>query len=307
LGPNALATIGLLTGKYHLSKRDVVEFFDDYFNLKICASTVCSAEQQVSDALESPYVEAAAAIKEEPVVNADETSHLVAGCRAWMWIAATATFSVFYAMASRSKKVAQEILGINFSGILISDRYSAYQWVANRQVCWAHLIRDFNKLVDAGGLAKEFADPVLAYVKEMFSIWHRFKDGKIDRHKLQEEMKPVCNEIEQHLEDGQTIPIAGPLCKNLCKLKPALWAFIHNEGVEPTNNDAERTVRQYVIWRKTSFGTQGEKGNKFVERILTVVGTCKRQNRVVFDYLSEAIAAHMHRMPAPSLLPNTNN
>jgi transposase len=305
LGPNAQATIALLTGKYHLSKRDVQELFSDYFGLSICVGTVCNAEQQVSAALEKPYEELVAAVKEEVVVAADETGHKVAGKRAWVWLALSSMYAVFFARASRSKKVAQEILGLCFSGILISDRYNGYLWVSRRQLCWAHLIRDLNKLADAGGLAAQFACPVLIYVQKMFSVWHRFRAGEIDRDQLKAEMRPIRIDIENRLEQGQTVPLAEALCTSLCQLKAALWSFIDCEGVEPTNNDAERTVRQYVIWRKTSFGTQGEKGNQFVERILSAVGTCKRQKRGVFDYLSKLMTARVQGLPAPSLLQNS--
>lgn len=303
LGPNALAAIALLTGKFHLSKRDVEELFGDFFGLSICVGTVCNAEQQVSEALKVPYEQVVEAIKREPIVGADETSHKIAGKLAWMWLALSSTLAVFYARTSRTKKVALEILGENFSGILISDRYRAYLWASRRQLCWAHLIRDFNKLKDYGGSTGEFADRVLAYVREMFAVWHQFREGKIERSQLQEQMKPICDNIEKCLEQGKTVMLAESLCKSLYELKSALWTFIHHEGVEPTNNDTERTVRQYVIWRKTSFGTQGLNGNQFVERILTVVGTCKRQNRKVFDYLADAMNAHLDGKPAPSLLP----
>jgi transposase len=305
LGPNVQATIALLTGKYHLSKRDVQELFSDYFGLSICVGTVCNAEQQVSAALETPYKELVAAVKEEAVVAADETGHKIAGKQGWMWLALSSLYAVFFARASRSKKVAQEILGMRFSGILISDRYNGYLWVSRRQLCWAHLIRDLNKLADSGGLAAQFACPVLIYVQKMFSVWHRYRDGEIDRAQLKAEMQPIRIAIENRLEHGQAVPLADVLCKSLWHLKAALWAFIDYEGVEPTNNDAERTVRQYVIWRKTSFGTQGEKGNQFVERILTSVGTCKRQKRGVFDYLSKLMTARLHGLPAPSLLQKT--
>lgn len=303
LGTRALATIALLTGKFNLSKRDVEELFCDYFGLSICVGTVCNAEQQVSDALKGPYEEVVAAIKEEPVVHADETGHKIAGKRAWMWVALSLTIAVFFARPARSKKVALEILGENFAGILVSDRYNAYLWVKRRQLCWAHLIRDFNKLVDAGGLAAAFANPVLEHITKMFVLWYQFRDGEITRLQLQEQMKPICDEIERHLEAGKAVPMADVLCRSLCELKPALWMFIHHERVEPTNNDAERTVRQYVIWRKTSFGTQGNRGNEFVERILTTVGTCKRQNRKVFEYLTQAVSAHLYGTTGPSLMP----
>jgi transposase len=302
LGPRALATIAFLTGKFSLSKRDIEELFCDYFGLPISLGTVCNAEQIVADALKGPYEEVVAAIKNEPVVHADETSHKIAGKRGWIWLALSLTMAVFFARASRSKKVALEILGENFGGILVSDRYPGYLWVQRRQFCWAHLCRDFQKLVDFGGAAALFASPILDYITEMFVLWHKFKDGEITRAELQEQIKPLCDAMEQRLEAGKTVLLAEALCENLCKRKSALWMFIHHEQVEPTNNEAERTVRQYVIWRKTSFGTQGERGNRFVERILTAVGTCKRQNLKVFEYLTEAVTAHLQGVAVPSLI-----
>lgn len=302
LGPRALATIALLTGKFHLSKRDVEELFCDYFGLSICAATVCNAEQRMSNALKAAYDEVVEDIKQAPVLHADETGHKVAGKRAWMWIVLSSMYAVFFARASRTKKVAQEILGTNFSGILISDRYNAYLWVNKRQLCWAHLIRDFVKLQDAGGIAAEFADKMLGFVKEMFTLWHGFKANNITRAELQEQMLPIRIEIENLLEKGKNEPLPEVLCKQLCKLKSALWVFVDNAGVEPTNNEAERMIRQYVIWRKTSFGTQSQKGNAFVERILTTIATCKRQNRKVFEFLVEAMSAQHHGKSAPSLI-----
>lgn len=303
LGPHALATIAYFTGEFHLSKRDIEELFTNYFNLPLCVGSVCNAEQLVSEALKTPYEEAAAEIKKAKVVNADETGHRVAGKGAWMWIALTAFVAVFYARATRSKAVAKDILGENFLGILVSDRYNAYLWVTNRQICWAHLCRDFAKVALYGPEAERFANKMFEYVKEMFKLWHGYKDRHITRSEVQEMLVSLRAQMESHLESGKLVPGAETLSKSLCKLKTALWTFIDSEGVEPTNNEAERTVRQYVIWRKTSFGTQTSKGNEFVERILTVVGSCKRQNRKVIDYLTEAMTDHLHGRPVASLLP----
>ena len=304
LGPNALATIGLLTGKFHLSKRDVQELFSDYFSLDISLGTVSNAEQQVSASIKKSYEELARSIKSEEVVGMDETGHKIAGKLGYMWVALTGFIAVFFARDSRKKSVAQEILGEKFSGTLISDRYQGYLWVTNRQLCWAHLIRNFQELEDAGGEAKDFATPVLDFIKEMFCLWHQYRDQEISRIELQEQSKPIREKIEEALYHGQQILLPGALCRSLCNLKSSLWTFIELENVEPTNNDSERAIRQYVVWRKTSFGTQTSKGNEFVERILTVVATCKKQKRRVFEYLATATAAHLTKKDSPSLLPN---
>lgn len=303
LGPNALALIGVLTGQYHLSKRDVEQIMSDCFGLPISLGTVCNAEQIVAEALEQPFVEASEAIRQESVLGADETSHRVSGKCAWMWIALCSQLAVFFARSSRSKAVAEEILGKEFSGILVSDRYGAYKWVGRRQFCWAHLIRDFRKYQETPGPSQLLADEVLRNVKKMFILWHRHRDGLINRAGLQQQMLPFCLMIEALLKKGQDLSAIGSFCKALHRDKEFLWTFIRQENVEPTNNHAERTLRQCVIWRKTSFGTQGENGNRFVERILTAVSSCKLQGRKPVNYLREAIAAHFHGQPAPSLLP----
>lgn len=303
LGPNALALISILTGQYHLSKRDVEQIMSDCFGLPISLGTVCNAEQVVAEALEKPFQEATQAIKQEPVLGADETSHPVSGKCAWMWIALCSQLAVFFARSSRSKAVAEEILGKEFSGILVSDRYGAYKWVGRRQFCWAHLIRDFTKFKETQGPSQRLADEILRNVKKMFVLWHRHRDGVVDRVQLQQQMRPLCFMIEALLRKGTDLPAMGSLCRTLYRDREFLWTFIRHENVEPTNNHAERTLRQCVIWRKTSFGTQGEKGNRFVERILTTVSTCKLQGRKPFDYIRDAITAHFHRQPAPSLLP----
>lgn len=275
----------------------------DCFGLPISLGTVCNAEQIVSEALEAPFEEASQAIQQEPVLNADETSHHVSGKCAWMWIALCSQLAVFFARSSRSKAVAEEILGKEFSGILVSDRYGAYKWVGRRQFCWAHLSRDFKKYQEMKGPSQKLADEILRNVKKMFILWHRHRDGLIDRTGLQQQMRPFCFMIEALLKKGHDMPAMGSLCRALYRDREFLWTFIRYENVEPTNNHAERTLRQCVIWRKTSFGTQGENGNRFVERILTAVSTCKLQGRKPLDYLREAIAAHFYRQPVPSLLP----
>jgi hypothetical protein len=306
LGPRAFAMIGMLSGKFKQSKRDTQELLETFFGLSVCVGTVCNAEQQVSEALALPHQELARAIQKEPVVHSDETGHNVASKRAWMWIALCKAYAVFFARAHRSKVVAQEILGSEFSGVLVSDRYNAYGSFRQRQLCWAHLVRDWVKIKEGTGESSELATKMLDYIAQMFVLWHGFKDGELTRVELQEDMEPIRHQMQTLMRKGLAMPIAGKLCKELLfKHIDSLWRFVESEGVEPTNNDAERTVRQYVIWRKTSFGTQGERGNRFVERIQTAVATCKRQNRSTLDYLVDAVTAYLHQLPAPSLLPQT--
>jgi transposase len=224
-----------------------------------------------------------------------------------MWAATTALVSVFIIRFSRSAAVAKELLGESFKGLLVSDRYGAYMWLAAicRQLCWAHLQRDIKKISERGGRSAEIGNAILAYVQRMWHVWHRFKSGTRTRPWFRREMAPIRRRIEALLAEGEVCGHSKTeeTCKRILKLKKALWTFVDRPDVEPTNNLAERILRAYVLWRKMSFGTQSERGRLFVERIMTVSATCNLQGRNVFDYVTEAVQAHLQGQPVPSLLP----
>ena len=305
-----MATVSVLSGKYRLSKRQVEELLQDLVGLKISLGTVSKTEDRVSSALSEPVDEATDHVKHQPVVNADETGHKVCNKKAWLWTAVTSLVTVFLIRTSRSAKVAQELLGATFAGILVSDRYSAYAWVdaARRQICWAHLIRDLTKISERNGRSAEIGNAILDYVEEMFKLWHRYKKGNNNRWWLRRKMEPICESIEALLAQGSKCghPKTEKTCANILALKQALWTFVRLPGVEPTNNASEQAVRPHVLWRKGSFGTQSERGNRFIERMLTVCATCKQQGRHVLSYVTEAVQAHYQGLPVPSLLPQAD-
>jgi transposase len=303
-----MAAVSVLSGKYHLSKRQVEELLQDLLGIDVSLGTVSKTEERVSGALEQPVEQAKAHVQEQAVVHADETGHKVAGKRAWVWTAVTSWVSVFLIRTSRGAAIAQELLGVAFAGILVSDRWSGYTWVeaARRQLCWAHLIRDFKKIAERGGRSEKIANAVLEYVEEMFKLWHMYREGKRGRPWLQRKMRRIREEVEYLLAQGAECGHSKTeeTCKRILKLKAALWTFVDVPDVEPTNNIAERTIRPYVLWRKASFGTQSERGNLFVERMLTVSATCKQQDRNVLQYVTDAVRAHYRGESAPSLLPD---
>jgi transposase len=310
LGPRALATVAVYSGEYHLSKRQIEQVLQDQFGLPVALGTISNAEAKVSEALQSPVQEAREYVKQQAVVHADETGHRMAGKRAWVWTAVTSLVAVFLVRASRGSAVAKELLGEGFRNILVSDRWNAYNWldIAQRQLCWAHLIRDFKKIAERGGASKAIADPILEHVKQMFVLWRRVKDGKRTHRWLQLQMLGIRPEIEGLLEQGTCCGHRKTegTCKRILKARVALWLFVDLAGVEPTNNLAERMIRPYVLWRKMSCGTQSERGNVFVQRLLTVTATCRLQQRNVFDYLTAAINAHLRGTEIPSLIPDAD-
>jgi transposase len=301
--------VSLLTGRYRLSKRDTAEVMGDFFQADISVGSICALEQRSSEALSEPVEEAREYVKEQPVVHMDETGWREANQKAWLWVAATSLVTVFLIRCSRGGKVAREMLGETFSGILNSDRWSAYNWVpvSLRQLCWSHLLRNFQAFVERGGESQCIGKAILAQTERMFDWWYRVRDGTMTRATFRAKMKAVQQEVGELLRQGTACAhskTAGT-CRDILKREEALWTFVHVEGVEPTNNLGERQVRHGVLWRKMCFGTQSEAGSRFAERIMTVVATLKQQRRNVLDYLTEVCDAANWGRPAPSLLPTT--
>ena len=308
LGPCLLALIATLGSDYKLSKRDIARLFMDLFKLTICIATVKRAEETVSAALKIPVEEAKAAVKEMAVVNCDETSHAECGKRMWTWVAVANMVAVLMIVKTRSATAAKALLGAAFKGILGSDRYSAYTWVTAkcRQICWAHLKRDFKKISERPGYSSLLGLKLLYYTRLIFHYWHKVGDGTMSREKFKILMEPIRRKVEKLLMTGAASENSKTknTCLNILKIKEALWTFVDTVGVEPTNNIAERVLRQIVIWRKICFGTWSPNGTIYLERVMTVVATCRLQERSVFGFFCEAMHAHLEGRKSPSLLPN---
>ncbi len=307
LGPRFQAMVGLLAGTYHMSNRGIEEYLEDAFGLKVSLGTVSNTEARVSEALEEPVEELKDHVKDQPVVGADETGWKQAGKKAWMWVATTTTACVFLIRKSRGGEVAKELLGELFAGILVSDRWGGYNWVdkTRRQLCMAHLDRDFFKISERKERAGNIGTRLLEQMDKMWEHWAKIRDGTLSRAEFQEKMKTVRKKVEGLLESGTECghKKTEGTCEKILKHREALWTFVDVEGVEPTNNASERAVRPGVLWRKNCFGTQSERGSVFVERMMTVSTTCRLQGRNVLQYLTEAIEAHVMCRPAPSLVP----
>jgi transposase len=304
--PSVDAVVGLLMGVYRLSKRSVAAILGELFNLKMSVGAVVDCQRAVSDALEQPMAEARTEVSQQPVKNADETSWRQGNRRAWLWAVVTATVTVFLIHPDRSADAARTILGSVF-GILGTDRYVGYSWwpTVMRQVCWAHLIRDFTAISERGGDSERIGKALLAEAERMFGWWNRVREGTLGRETFKVYMRPLRQTVQDLLEQGTQVmetKTAGT-CKKILKIFPALWTFVRVEGVEPTNNTAERTVRHGVIYRKITYGTQSEWGSRFVERILTIHATCKQQGRSPLKFIRLACQSALMRSAPPSLIP----
>jgi transposase len=243
----------------------------------------------------------------QTVAHMDETSWRPGGTRAWLWVVVTHLVTVVLSRRSRGGQGARELLGEHFSGILVTDRYSAYNWypVRWRQVCWAHVLRDFAAIRGRGGASEEIGEALLAKAHQMFTWWHRGCEGTLQRSTFQSYMSPLRREVERLLEAGSRCGVSTTegMCHEIVKRREALWTFVQVAGVEPTNNAAERSIRPGVQRRKISFGTQSEEGSRFVESMMTVVATLKQQKRDILAYLTAAHEAALWGEAAPSLLP----
>ena len=305
-GPRLAAVMSYLSGRHHLSRRSVEEIVETVFEVPTSLGTVIALERETTAALAGAYQEVQQEVRQAAVKNTDETGWSEAGQKRWLWTAATATAALFVIHFRRSFEGLQALLGEAISGIVGSDRWSAYSKLPleQRQICWAHLKRDFQKLVDRGGPAEAIGRVGLEVVECLFADWWSFRRGELERPGLQARVERMARELQGVLEQGCGCADqkAATFCANLLALYPAMWLFAAIEGVEPTNNHAERILRLGVLWRKNAFGCHSAAGCRFVERMLTVVQTLRLQRRSVLDYLVRAIDAHRSGRPAPQLL-----
>jgi transposase len=306
-GPRLTATLVYLTGRHHLSKRAAEEISEDVFAVPLALGTITALEQEVSTALQPAHAEAQAAVQAAPVKHVDETSWKQAGRKCWLWVAATSSVAAFVIHSKRSCLGLATLVNNTIHGILCSDRWSVYDlWpLGQRQVCWAHLKRDFQKCVDRGGAALVIGQAGLQIVAKVFQAWHLFRGGGLTRLQLQHRLSPHARHLREVLDAGCACADskAAHFCANLIALEPALWRFVVTDGVDPTNNHAERVLRRGVLWRKNSFGCHSVAGCRFVERMLSVVQSLRLQQRNVLAFLITAVNNHRAGAAIPSLLP----
>jgi len=302
-GPRLEATLALLAGQYRLGLRPVVALTADLWGLDISTGMVSKLRQHTAEALHVPWVQVALYIRSQNV-NIDETSWREDKKPAYLWAAVTPLAALFRIAKGRTAEIAQRLLGKDYAGVATCDRLKSYWWIERLQWCWAHLRRDFQAMIDRGKPGKAIGERLLGQSNTLFHLWHQLGEGKRSRRRFQEAMKPVRAAVRLALQAGRKCrcPKTAGTCKELLNHEQWLWTFVDVEGVEPTNNEAERTERHGVLLRKTSGGTDSPQGSRFVERVLTVVHTCRRQGKKVLDYLSACIQAWRHNRAPPSLL-----
>ncbi len=306
-GPRLQAAIALLSVRNRVSRRDASELCEELFGCAVSSGSVDAICQRASAALAEPYAGLREAVKDAPVLWVDETGWRCGGQRRTLWGAIAERFAAFHIAADRHERELPELIGEGFAGIVSSDRWWAYDSLdpARRQVCWAHLLRDFRRHSEGLADQQRFGEAGLEVCRGLFAAWDAFATHA-DRERLAREIAPLKRELRALLEPHRTKSTRNrrfrTFARNLLKIWPALWTFTEIEGVEPTNNRAERGLRGAVIYRKISLGSQSEAGERFAERMLSVSQTCRLQGHSLFGFLVEAMGAASRASPAPSLV-----
>lgn len=306
-GPRLEAHIATLAGVHRLSRRQARDVVVEMLGVPISLGAVDAAIRRMSRALADPWAQLAAAVKEAEALHADETSWRLAGATEWLWVAATSLYACYRIDPARSQAAAKELLGCDFGGVAITDRYAAYGFLdlLQQQLCWCHVARQFTELSERDGATGRRGAELLEASREVFAAHRAHLEGERDLGRLAAELAPLRDRIRALLEQGARGHNRRErrFCAGLLAEEQALWTFSEVPGIDPTNNAAERALRHAVIMRKVQLGTQSGRGSRWVERICSVRESCRLQGRPALDYLIEVAIATHNRAPAPSLVP----
>jgi transposase len=302
MGPRLLALVAILTANCHVSRRKVQGLLRDVLGVQISLGALSESEEVVANAVEAPVEEARQSAMAAVVKHADGTTWYRNHAFRALWVLATKGVTVFGLFDSGTASALKKWMGTK--GILVSDRGSQLHFWAmhRRQLCWAHLIRKFAWYAEQPGDAGQLGLALVGLAQRVLHEWHRARDGCITRTTFARNIRATRDTIEFLLRAGTRHAAIAGSCANILEHQPALWRFVTEDGVEPTNNHAEQELRGFVLWRKSSLGSQSARGDRFATNLKSVVHTCRKQQRHVLNYLVDAIQAAFSRTSAPSLL-----
>jgi len=306
-GVRLQAAIVTLTARHRISRRGIVELARDLFGVTLSTGSVDAVCQRASDALAGPYLQLHDWVLDQSAVHVDETGWRTSGEGRALWTASTPEATFLQIAEHCNREQFDALIGTTYPGIVISDRWNGFSHLdpTRRQVCWSHLQRDFRRHADGLAEQKTFGEHGSELTGRVFHAWRAYQNEHHDRDQLKTEIAPIQTELRQLLENAspksQRTRWHRRFANNLLKIWPALWTFTIIDGVQPTNNPAERALRGPVIHRKPSLGTQSEDGERFAQRALSAAATCRQQHRSLFTYLSELLAAHTRDDPFPAL------
>lgn len=304
LGPQAQALVATLTGTFQLSRRDAERFFGEVLGIDISLGTISNTEAIVSDALAPAQKEALTHVRHAPVKGVDETGHKNAGERSTTWIGTTPEVAAFRVGVHRDTDALIALLGDNPLGVVNTDRYAVYNILhrEQRQLCWAHMRRTFKALIEEGGDAERVGRRLLDNTKGVLRAVREHRAGQIDDDELHRRVEGSRSEMNWLLYDNKHLTGLQTLLEAFVLSPESVWLFTTRADVEPTNNMAERDLRRFVMWRRRSFGSRSERGDRFMERICTVVASIRKQGRELFRFVVDALTAHRLGQDAPPLI-----
>lgn len=310
-GPRLGAALCYLSAFVHGSRRAVEDVAAEIFGLELSLGTIIAREAEMTDALGEAYQQVQEQVRSASAKNVDETGWKRAG--RWLWVAATQSAALFHIDRGRNWHGLQNLLGQRVHGTVCSDRHGLYERLklSRRGICWAHLKRDFQRWVDRGGKTAHLGNQGLSIVKAVTRLWRRFRARHIGRNRLRRLLAPLRKRMDKLLEWGLRCGVKKALffCRNLRKVFDGLWTFARVDGIEPTNNHAERSglrpprrmLRPGVIWRKKCFGSHSLRGCRYAERMMSVIQTLRLRHQRVLPFLADALHAHRHALPGPAL------
>lgn len=304
-GPRLLAFIGYMLAA-RTSRRQLREVLAEVFGIPVSLGALSEAEARTSEAIAVASNDAAAFVRAHPVKNVDASTWRIEGAYAALWTIATSFVAVFFVTPDAKAPGIRALLG-KLRGIMISDRGSqlGFWTMDRRQVCWAHLIRKFVAFSERKDQGAKLGESLLLVTQAMLHEWHRVRDGTLTRARFRIIADNAQLAIERLLECGVALDLRGVsgACADMLAHKAAFFTFARHPGVEPTNNHAERALRPFVLWRKTSYGSQSDRGRLFAQRIMTVAHSLRLQSRPIFQFLVDSCQAHSIGRSGPSLLP----
>ena len=309
-GPEVTSLVGVLTGLCRVSRRMAKEFVEEVLEVPISVGSISNIEEELREAAQPVMEKIEEAAQSASQGNADETGFgMKHGKQGWLWVLVTPCAVLFRLLVGRGREWATQLQG-KFEGILTSDRWSGYSQYPQEkhQLCWSHLVRDFKAMTESGREGKMIGTALGKEARQMFRKWHLFKRWKVSEEKkgkkismtvLESQMEGIRQRIKALLEEGakQGVPKCGPILK----VEPRLWVFTREEGIEPTNNEAERNIRPAVLWKKNSYGVESDRGARYVESMLSIWATSRRNEVNPVKFLRELVYSSRANTPAPSI------
>lgn len=303
LGPRALSLVGVLGTRYHLTQRKIRNLLDQLMGLSFSVGAISQAHGKVACALKAPVAQAAASLCSAEALWMDETHYPREGIANWVWAAVQPLLAVFAIYPSRARYVILDFIGEKCSATVTTDRYAGYAFIdtERRQICWAHLLRDLNRIGQRPGQAGRIGRRLLGLGLVMF---RRRDKGELAGEKLDGLRLRMHAALQRGAQQQQCSRTANT-CANILKLWPALWTFTTNSTLVPTNNAAEQALRSIVLKRKISGPTRSLRGDQFLARGFSVHETCLRQGRDLWEFMHSAVHAFIANTAPPSLMPRS--